>query len=286
MDKTMGGYLQGTVSVIVNTILFVLKIWVSIITGSIALAADAWHTMSDSLSSIMVIISTKLSSRKADKEHPFGHGRWELIASLFIAMILGIIAYDFVRNSIFQWQHKQGVTYGIIAIIVTIFSIVVKEFLAQYAFYIAKKTANSSVRADGWHHRSDALSSAVVLVGILFARQFWWIDSLLGVIVGLMLFYAIFQILKEVISKILGEEPTPELVHSISGAISQKYGSDLMIHHLHLHDYIVHKEITMHIRLHKDLSFEQAHHIATDLEKIIDKEFNMDATIHIEPLDE
>jgi cation diffusion facilitator family transporter len=100
MDKTKGGYVEGTVSIILNFLLFILKMWASVITGSIALAADAWHTLSDSISSIVVVIAAKLASKKADKEHPFGHGRWEQIASLFIAVFLAVIAFSFFETSI------------------------------------------------------------------------------------------------------------------------------------------------------------------------------------------
>jgi cation diffusion facilitator family transporter len=161
---------------------------------------------------------------------------------------------------------------------------VAKEALAQYAFYIVRKTGNSSVKADGWHHRSDALSSVVVLVGILFARQFWWIDSVLGVIIALMLFYATFAILKETITTLLGEVPSPDLVNRITGEIISAYGNDLQIHHIHIHNYIVHKELTLHIRLKKDLTIENGHKIATVIEQLIVEKFGMTATIHVEPL--
>ncbi|MCL2094025.1 MAG: cation diffusion facilitator family transporter [Treponema sp.] len=285
MDHIKGGYIAGTVSIVINSILFAAKMWVSILTGSLALAADAWHSLSDSLSSIIVVIAAKLSSKKADKEHPFGHGRWELIASLFIAVILGIIAYDFFRNSIEQFNSRELVSFGLPAIIVTIASIVIKELLAQYAFYIARKTGNSSVRADGWHHRSDALSSVVVLVGIIVAGQFWWIDSILGIIIALMLFYATFRILKDVITKLLGEEPSPELVKNITDEIMKLYHNDLKIHHFHIHDYISHKEITLHIRLKNSFTIVEGHKVANVIETIIKDKYDMDATIRIEPLD-
>jgi len=285
MDSAKAGYIEGTVSIIVNTVLFALKIWVSIITGSIALAADAWHTLSDSLSSIVVVIAAKLGSRKADKEHPFGHGRWEQIASLFIAFILGIIAFGFLETSIIHFKDKEKVDYGTMAIIVTILTIVVKEILAQYAFYIGRKTGNSSVKADGWHHRSDALSSVVVLIGILFAKQFWWIDSVLGIVIALMLFYAAIIILKEAITKILGEELSPDLISEITNEVKSIYNDDLHIHHFHMHNYTSHKELTFHIKLKKNLTIGKGHEIATEIEKVINNKFDMTATIHVEPIE-
>ena len=285
MDKTKAGYVEGAVSIILNSILFALKIWASIITGSIALAADAWHTLSDSLSSVVVVIAAKLSSKKADKEHPFGHGRWEQIASIFIAVILAMIAFGFLENSIKHFLEKEKVEYGTIAIVVTAISIVVKELLAQYAFLIGRKTNSSSVKADGWHHRSDALSSVVVLAGILFAKQFWWIDSVLGAIIAIMLFYATFVILKEAINKILGEKPEQNLENEVTDIIKNIYNDDLNIHHLHVHNYITHKELTFHIRLKKELTIGEGHKIASKIEESILEKFNMATTIHVEPLE-
>ncbi|MDR2942423.1 MAG: cation diffusion facilitator family transporter [Treponema sp.] len=285
MDKTRAGYAEGVVSIAVNAALFALKLWASIITGSIALAADAWHTLSDSFSSVVVIIAAKLASKKADKEHPFGHGRWEQIASIFIAFILGMIAFMFLEESIREFlNHEKAAGFGKIAIIVTAVSIVVKELLAQYAFYIGRKTGNSSVKADGWHHRSDALSSVVVLIGIFFAGKFWWIDSLLGFIIALMLFYAAFEILKESVTKILGEEPDQKLIDDITNEIKSIYKDDLNIHHFHIHNYISHKELTFHIRLKKDITIGKGHIVASEIENTILEKFNMSATIHVEPL--
>ena len=285
MDKSKAQYTEGVISIIVNSALFVLKIWAGIITGSIALTADAWHTLSDSLSSIVVVIAAKLSSKKADKEHPFGHGRWEYIASLFIAFFLGIIAYEFLKNSIIQFRSKEQVEFGLIAVIVTVVSIVVKEVLAQYAFYLGRKTENLIIRADGWHHRTDALSSAVVLIGILFAKRFWWIDSVLGIIIAIMIFYVAFEIMKETISKILGEEPGEDLINQITGEIKNAYNDDLSIHHFHVHNYVLHKELTLHIKLRKDLTIEAGHKIASVIEDRIHEKFGLVTTIHVEPLE-
>ncbi|MBN2694547.1 cation transporter, partial [bacterium] len=244
MDKTKAGYIEGVVSIIINTALFVLKMWAGVVTNSLALTADAWHTLSDSLSSIIVIIATKLSSKKPDKEHPFGHGRWEQISAIFIGVFLAIIAYDFLKDSIINFNNKKSANFGLLAIIVTIVSIIVKEGLAQYAFYIGKKTDNVAVKADGWHHRTDAFSSIVVLVGIVFGKYFWWIDSILGAIISILLFYAAFEIIKESIGKILGEEPSEQLILKIEDEIKTLYFKDIQPHHYHIHNYISHQELT------------------------------------------
>lgn len=283
MDKTRAGYQEGIISVIANSILFGLKLWAGIVTGSIALTADAWHTMSDSISSLIVIAAVKLSSRKADKEHPFGHGRWEQIAALLIAFILGLIAFDFLRDSIVRFKEHESTTFGTLAIVVTIISVVSKEALAQYAFFIYRKTGNVSIKADGWHHRTDALSSAIVLLGIFFAKRFWWMDSFLGGIIALMLFYATYQIAREAINKLLGERPGPELIEKIRSTLQQNQLVDLQMHHFHIHNYVGHQELTFHIKLRNEMTIEEGHRIATNIENIILKEFDIHTTVHVEP---
>jgi cation diffusion facilitator family transporter len=283
MNKNKAIYLQGILSIIVNTVLFGLKLWAGIVSGSIALTADAWHTLSDSLSSVIVIFGVKLSSKKPDKEHPFGHGRWEQIAAIFIGFLLAIIAYDFLKDSIIQFRTEESANFGIIAIVVTIISIVVKEGLAQYAFYVARKTKNISVKADGWHHRTDALSSIVVLIGIFFTDRFWWIDSVLGIIIAGMLFYAAFMIIKGAITKLLGEKPSAELIDKIEQIIKELYDKDVFPHHFHIHNYVSNKELTFHIKVDKTMSICDAHKIATEIENKIREVLHISSTIHIEP---
>jgi len=288
-EKAKANYLEGVISIVVNSALFAVKLYAGIITGSIALIADAWHTLSDSLSSLVVIIAVKISNLKPDPEHPFGHGRWEQIAALFIAFLLAVIAYNFAESSILRFNNRESANFGMLAIIVTVVSIIVKELLAQYAFYVSRKTGNLTVKADGWHHRSDALSSVVVLAGILIASkfpQFWWIDSVLGLILSLMLFYAVYEIAKETVTKLLGESPSGELIKKISSAVDSLNLGDLNLHHFHIHNYVSHHELTMHIRLKGDKSIEEGHRIATAIEEKIESDFGIEVTVHVEPLRE
>ena len=287
MTKIKAQVFEGILSVIVNAILFAAKLWAGIVTGSVALMADAWHTMSDSLTSIFVVVAAKLASKSPDKEHPFGHGRWELIASILIAFILAVIGYEFLTNSIERFQNRESVVYGTLALIITAISIFMKELLAQYAFYLGRKHKNPVITADGWHHRSDSLSSVVVLIGIIITRfttEFWWMDSILGMFCALAIFYAAYKIMKESISNILGEGLKPELIDKINAEVKKMYNYDLHLHHFHLHNYISQKELTLHIRIDKNMTVEKGHIMATAIENMIKEQFDMVATIHIESL--
>ncbi len=278
------GSLEGWISIAVNILLFALKYWAGIVSSSIAIIADAWHTLSDSISSIIVLAGVKISGKPADKEHPFGHGRAELIASVIVGVILALIGFEFIVKGIEKIKNREEAYYGTIAIVVTIISIILKEVLAQYAFWAGKKTNLKSLTADGWHHRSDAVSSVVVLAGIFLGKYYWWIDGVLGILVGLLIFYASYRILNEGISPLIGEEPDAELINKIKKISNKVANAETGLHHLHIHRYGNHTEITFHIRLPKDYNLDKVHNIATIIETNIREELDIEATIHTEPL--
>ena len=276
-------YREGWISIIVNILLFILKYWAGIVSSSIAIIADAWHTLSDSISSVIVLIGVKISNKPADREHPFGHGRAELIASVIIGVILALIGFDFFINSIDKIRNKEKAAYGTVAVIVTVISILLKELLAQYAFRAGKKTGLTSLKADGWHHRSDAISSVIVLAGIFLGKYFWWIDGTMGIIVALLIFYAAYGILKEGISPLIGQTPDDVLIEKIKEISNRIIKGETDIHHIHIHTYGNHTELTFHITLPKEYMFEKVHNIATEIEMTIKEELDIEATIHMEP---
>lgn len=281
--NTRIAYLEGWVSFGVNLFLFAIKLWAGMVTGSVAIVADAWHTLSDSLSSVVVIFGARVSAKPPDAEHPFGHGRAELIASVLIAALLGFVAYEFINQSIVKLSGHESVNFGIIAIVVTIISIFIKEGLAQYAFRAARKTNYSSLRADGWHHRSDAISSGIILVGILMGKYFWWIDGVMGILVAIMIFWAGYGILKQAMSRLLGEAPQPDLVHHLTASAKKVTQLDLRIHHIHLHEYGDHKELTFHVKLPPKMTVEEAHDLIEKVENQIWHDLGLAATVHMEP---
>ena len=278
------GYREGLVSVILNLLLFVLKYYAGIASASLALIADAWHTLSDSLTSLVVILGIKLSSKKPDKEHPFGHGRWEQISALIIAILLALVGVEFMKDAITKLRGHEAADFGWLAYLATVASIVLKEGLARYAFYIARKTGNAAVKADGWHHRSDALSSLMVLAGLFLSPYFWWIDSVLGMLISFMLFYAAYGIIREAVNKILGEEPSEEVIGKVEQIVKAEMGNVAYPHHYHIHHYGDHIEFTFHIKVPGEETVEEAHRKATLIEMQIKTELKIDATIHIEPL--
>ncbi len=274
---------EGWLSLTANMILFGLKYWVGIISGSVALIADAWHTLSDSLTSVIMLLGIRIATKPADRDHPFGHGRAEWIAALVIGVLLAVVGFNFLIESIRKLIDHTGANYGIWALVITIISVVVKEALAQYAFWIYRKTSVKSVKADGWHHRSDAFSSLLILAGILFGTQFWWIDGIMGILVSLAIFYAAYDIVKDAAHSILGEKPDKNLLDRIELISLDVIGHDVELHHIHIHNYGDHSELTCHIKLQPEMALHSAHEIATKIENAIREETGITATIHMEP---
>ncbi len=275
--------IEGWLSLLSNVLLFVLKYWVGILSGSVALIADAWHTLSDSLTSIILLIAIRISDKPADEEHPFGHGRAEVIASLIIGVLLSVVAFNFLLESVHKFMVKEQANFGKWAIIATIVSIIVKELSAQYALWAYRKTKLNSLKAEAWHHRSDAISSVIILFGIFFGRTFWWLDSVLGVMVALLIFYAGFEVIRDAVRPLMGQNPSKEFEQKIKNLISRITEMDVNFHHLHVHNYGNHNEITFHIKLPAHLSLSEAHKVSEQIENAIRKEMNIEATIHIEP---
>lgn len=276
--------LEGWSSIILNTLLFILKYWAGITTGSLALIADAWHTLSDSVSSVIVLIGGTISKKPADHDHPFGHGRVEHITAIIIGVLLAIIAFDFMVHAITKLSSHQAVVYGKIAWIATIISILVKEGMAQFAFFTARKSNSNILAADAWHHRTDALSSVIILVGLIIGKYFWWTDAVLSLLVALMIGYASFDILKKEVKSLMGEQPPEQLLNSIVTVAQETSEIPLHMHHIHIHSYGDHSELSCHIKLPREMSILEAHEICTKVEKGLLDKFGYIATVHAEPL--
>ena len=275
---------EGWLSILLNILLFIIKYWAGMVTGSIAILADAWHTLSDSFTSVIVLIGVKISKRPANKEHPFGFGRAELIASIIISVLLFVVGFNFIVESLVKLSNHEITQFGNIAIIVISISIILKEAMAEFAFWASKKSDSTVLKADAWHHRSDAISSLIILIGIFLGKYFWWIDGVLGIIVALFIFYAAYEILKQTISPLIGKRPSDELIQNINNICKNVTPSDIFIHHFHEHKYGKHIEITFHIQLPGNMNLKNAHNIANEIEEEIRKNLNIEATIHMEPI--
>jgi len=280
--KTLG-YVEGWLSIGINTGFFFLKLWAGRRISSVAMVADAWHTLSDSLTSVVVIMGFWLSSKPADDKHRFGHGRAEAIASLIIATLLAVVGFTFLKDSIVRLARRQGVEFELLGIVIFLVAALTKEGLARFSLWAGKKLHSRSLAADAWHHRSDAIASALIALGALAGREFWWLDATMGIGVSLLILYAAYDILRSAVSYLLGESPGAHLEAQIHRTIRNADGRLDGVHHLHVHDYGNHREVTVHIKLPGGMSLDDAHAIASKVEKELKRELDLETTIHVEP---
>ncbi len=277
------GYLEGWVSIALNTILFGCKFWAGASVGSIAMIADAWHTLSDSLTSAIVIVGFWLSGRPADSRHPFGHGRAELIGAVVIGAFLAAVGIHFLLDSIERLSSARGTVFEPIAVYVFAVSAVAKEVLARFAIWAGRKTGSSSVVADGWHHRSDAIASAIIVGGALLGSTFWWVDGVLGIAVSFLILYAAYGVVSEDARRLLGERIEPALEEQICRVVSEAVPEAADCHHFHAHRYGDHLEATLHVRVSPNKTVSEAHEIASAVGSVLKERFGMEATVHVEP---
>jgi cation diffusion facilitator family transporter len=162
-------------------------------------------------------------------------------------------------------------------------SVVVKEALAQFSIWAGKKVDSQTLLADGWHHRSDAIASLLIVVGALLGRFFWWIDGVLGFLVSALILYAAFDIMKEAANTLMGEEMTRELEQRITQKVKAVAPDVSEVHHCHMHRYGDHMEVTLHIRMNEDYSLRRAHEIVSRIEDALRNDLKIEPTIHAEP---
>jgi cation diffusion facilitator family transporter len=280
------GYLEGIVSIIGNTVLFFIKLFFGIFINSIALIADSVHTLSDSGTSSVVIFGFKMSKKPPDKEHPFGHGRVEYIATLIIAVLLIVIGIGFIEQSVVRLLNPQDLENSQFALfigIIIIVSALIKEFLAQFSYAIGKKIKSDVLIADAWHHRSDAIASVAVGLGIIGSYcGFSLLDPIFGLIVSFIIIYVGVDLIKKTSNLLIGTEPDDEIVDKVRKIIEPIDGVD-DFDDISIHDYGTSKIISMQISVENDLTLDQAHEIANKIESSIRDNMNLATIIHLEP---
>lgn len=197
----------SVVSIIGNAVLSAFKVLAGVIAHSGAMISDGVHSASDVFSSIIVIIGVKLSAKKSDKEHPYGHERMECVAAIILAVVLlvtGLFIGDSALGKLISGDYDSLEIPGILALIAAVISIIVKEGMFWYTRYYAKLLDSGAVMADAWHHRSDALSSVGALIGIAGARMGMPVlDPVATFVICLFILKAAYDIFKDAVDKMV-----------------------------------------------------------------------------------
>ena len=282
--RTKIGVFQGWISVLVNSILFILKLVIGVMVGAVSVIADAVHTLSDVVSSIVVIWGFKQAEKPADVEHPYGHGRAEYIATLIIAILLCVAGIEFIEASIDRIQNPEQVVAEWWMILILMVTIILKEITARYAEFLSSKIASGVLHADAWHHRIDAISS-IMVVAAMIAGKYGYpvVDGWAGLGIALFLIFTGFEIAKDAVDDLIGKPPTMEDVENIRDIVMNIDGV-LGAHDITIHSYGHDKFVSVHVEIDADKSTAEAHDISEEVECKLHDALGVEPTIHMDPV--
>lgn len=278
------------VTIIGNILLSVMKLIVGFIAHSNAMISDAIHSASDVFSTFVVIIGIKLASKKADKEHPYGHERLECVAAIVLSMVLFITGLGIgatALKNITSGDYNNIAVPGILALIAAIISIISKEAMYWYTRYNAKKIDSSALMADAWHHRSDAFSSIGALIGIAGARLgFPIMDSIASLIIFVFIIKAAYDIFKDAIDKMVDHACDDDTVNQIRECV-MKHEDVLGIDMLQTRIFGNKIYVDLEIATDGSYTLSKAHTIAESVHDDIEKSFPKvkHIMVHVNPAD-
>jgi cation diffusion facilitator family transporter len=284
--RTRYGTMVSIVGICVNVLLSAFKLVVGVMFGSLAISADAVNNLSDALSSVLSFVSFKMSSKPADRDHPFGHARIEYVASMIVSFLVLLIGFNLARESIEKMLSPSSHTsFSILSVAVLIFSILMKLWLYFFNSKIGKKIDSEVMRATATDCLADIASGSAVLVSVIVLRLFSVdIDAFVGILVSLFIMFSGGKILNDTKNFILGTAPEKETIDGILAIVGQ-YPEALGVHDMLVHSYGAGNIIaSFHVEVDGNANIMKSHDVIDNMEKRIKTELGILCTIHLDPL--
>ncbi len=279
------GVLSGVVGIVLNVILSVFKMIFGAITKSVSIIADGANNIFDAVSSIINLVGFKISGKPADKDHPFGHGRIEYLSALTLAFVIITMGIELIKSSIDKFSNPEQVIFSLPAVIVLVFSIVAKIWLALFNRTIGKKINSVSVDAVVADSIGDIAATTCSLIALI-ASKFTDkpVDAVMGIIVACVVLYAGIGIIKDTLGPLLGEPPEKEVVDELEQLVLS-YDHVIGIHDLVLHAY-GHGKVygSLHAEVPSDVDMLHLHDTIDLIEKDIKERLGLDISIHMDPV--
>lgn len=278
-------------TIVGNTILTIIKLLAGIFANSSAMISDAIHTMSDVLTTIIAMIGVSISNREDDDSHQYGHERLECIASLLLSMILFITGFEIGLKGIevlIKNNYDNILIPGVFAIVAAIISIIAKEIMYQYTIRAAKKIKSNALRADAWHHRSDALSSVGALTGIFLSRLgYSFFDPLASVLIAILICKVAIEIFLDATNKLVDKSCSDEKLEEIKKLVLKQKGV-LGIDEIKTRIFGEKVYVDIEIAADGEKTLNETHDIAEKVHDEVEKKFQeiKHIMVHVNPFEE
>ena len=280
------GVLSGAVGIACNVFLFILKVVIGLVTGSISIAADAFNNLSDGLSCLISIVGFKVSGKEPDAKHPFGYGRTEYIAGLVVSFIIVLVGFEFFKTSIDRILHPAPVAFSVVLVVILAVSMLVKLWMGAFNVQIGRRIDSPVLMAAGQDSRNDVITTGVVILGMVAGRfTILPVDGYVGVMVALFIIWAGFGIARDTVAPLLGEAADPEIAENIEKLVLE---SDYIVG---VHDLIVHNYgagrwlASLHAEVPSDSDFVAVHEVIDEAEKRVWQQTGVYLVIHMDPSD-
>ena len=279
------GVLSGAVGIGLNILLFFGKWLAGMISGSIAITADAFNNLSDAGSSIITLIGFRLSGQEPDPEHPFGHGRMEYISGLLVSVAILVMGFELIGSSIGKLRSPEPIESSTLVFGILIASILVKLYMFFYNHSLSKKIESAAMKATSVDSLSDTVATTLVLIATLISKYTGLLlDGWFGILVGLFILYTGGSTLKETIDLLLGQPPKQEFIDEVKEIVlghSMVHG----VHDLIVHDYGPGRVmISLHAEVDVNGDIQDIHEQIDHIEHELQEKLHCSATIHMDPI--
>ncbi len=283
--RTAYGKFSGAVGIVCNVILFIIKLLAGLLSGSVAIIADAVNNLTDASSSVVNIIGFKLAAKPADDEHPYGHGRYEYLAALTVSVLVMVIGYETLMSGVGKILEPSAVELSIITVIILALSMLLKLWMMFFNMSIGKKIKSTALIATAQDSRNDVISTGAVLIAAIISHfSGFELDGYMGVAVALFILYSGFGLIKEAISPLLGNPPDSEFVEEVKAEIMSHEGV-LGIHDMMIHDYGPGRRFaSAHVEMAAEAPVMDSHDVIDNIERELYSKFNLMTSIHYDPI--
>lgn len=284
--RTKYSVLSGVLGIICNMLLFAVKLSVGAAMSSIAIISDAFNNLSDMGTSVVSIIGAKLSARKPDKEHPFGHGRVEYISSLIVSFIIMLVGFELLKTSAAKIFVPEQIDLNPVLTVILCISIPIKYWMYSYNTYLGKKISSGVLMATAKDSINDVFATSAVILSAVMGKIFGLsrIDGIVGTAVSVVIMYSGLKISLDTIGLLMGTAPEPETIKAIHSYLLSAPGIS-GVHDLIIHDYGPGRRLaSVHAEVPDDCNIVEIHELIDSLEQGMERELGIHIVIHMDPI--